>query len=133
MLIDELVKWGLPLEYVNLLGERGIRELNPVQVEAVKRGLLNGVNMVISAPTASGKTLIAEMVLVKTAVNGLVGVYLTPLRALASEKYAEFSVLNKIGVKVGITTGDYDQPAEYLGEYDIIVATYERFDSLMRL
>jgi len=131
--VKELVKYGLPQAYVELLGKRGICELNPVQVEAIKRGVLSGRNMVISTPTASGKTLVAEMLLVKRALEGKIGVYLTPLRALASEKYQEFSKLRDLGLSIGISTGDYDQPAEYLGEYNIIVATYERFDSIMRL
>jgi len=131
--VEELVKYGLPQAYIELLVKRGIYELNPVQVEAIKRGVLSGRNMVISTPTASGKTLVAEMLLVKKALEGKIGVYLTPLRALASEKYQEFSKLRDLGLSVGISTGDYDQPAEYLGEYNIIVATYERFDSIMRL
>jgi helicase len=131
--IDELLKHGLPADYVDILRERGIRELNPVQTEAVNKGLLREVNMVVSAPTASGKTLIAEMALVKTTRLGKIGVYLTPLRALASEKYDEFHALGKLGLSIGITTGDYDQPAEYLGLNDLIIATYERFDSIFRL
>lgn len=131
--INELLKQGLPADYVDILRERGIRELNPVQTEAVNKGLLREVNMVVSAPTASGKTLIAEMALVKTTRLGKIGVYLTPLRALASEKYDEFYVLGKLGLSIGITTGDYDQPAEYLGHNDLIIATYERFDSIFRL
>jgi helicase len=130
--VEELLKYGLPRVYIETLMERGIRELNPVQVEAVKRGVLSGSNIVISTPTASGKTLVAEMLLVKKSLEGKVGVYLTPLRALASEKYQEFSRLRDLGLSVGISTGDYDQPAEYLGEYNIVVATYERFDSVMR-
>jgi helicase len=130
--VEELLKYGLPRVYIETLIERGIRELNPVQVEAVKRGVLSGSNMVISTPTASGKTLVAEMLLVKKSLEGKIGVYLTPLRALASEKYQEFSRLRDLGLSVGISTGDYDQPAEYLGEYNIVVATYERFDSVMR-
>jgi helicase len=130
--VEELLKYGLPRVYIETLMERGIRELNPVQVEAVKRGVLSGSNMVISTPTASGKTLVAEMLLVKKSLEGKIGVYLTPLRALASEKYQEFSRLRDLGLSVGISTGDYDQPAEYLGEYNIVVATYERFDSVMR-
>ena len=132
MKVEELLKYGLPRVYIETLIERGIRELNPVQVEAVKRGVLSGSNMVISTPTASGKTLVAEMLLVKKSLEGKIGVYLTPLRALASEKYQEFSRLRDLGLSVGISTGDYDQPAEYLGEYNIVVATYERFDSVMR-
>ncbi|ADV64770.1 DEAD/DEAH box helicase [Desulfurococcus mucosus] len=124
---------GLPEAYVRLLEERGIRELNPVQSEAVEKGLLGEGNMVVSAPTASGKTLIAELALVDAWLKGGMGVYLTPLRALASEKYWEFKTLESIGVKVGVSTGDYDQPADHLGGYDILVATYERFDSILRL
>jgi len=52
---------------------------------------------------------------------------------LANEKYEEFKELEALGLKIGISTGDYDEPAEYLGEYDIIIATYERFDSIQRL
>jgi helicase len=131
--IEELEKHGLPVEYINLLRERGIIELNPVQLEAIRKGVLAGRNMVISTPTASGKTLVAELLLVKRALEGKIGIYLTPLRALAGEKHREFLRLNRLGLSVGISTGDYDQPAEYLGEYSIVVATYERFDSIMRL
>ncbi|MEM1800211.1 MAG: DEAD/DEAH box helicase [Desulfurococcaceae archaeon] len=133
MEIGELVKWGLPAIYIELLRNRGITELNPVQEEAIRKGVFNGENIVISTPTASGKTLVAEMLLVKRALNGHIGVYLTPLKALASEKYEEFKQLERLGLSVGITTGDYDQPAEYLGKHDLIIATYERFDSLLRL
>lgn len=133
MLVDELRDHGLPSSYIDILKKRGIRELNPVQREAISKGALREVNMVISAPTASGKTLIAEMALVKTTLSNRIGIYLTPLRALASEKYSEFKKLEEIGLRVGISTGDYDHTAEYLGEFDIVIATYERFDSLMRL
>lgn len=131
--VEKLVDYGLPYSYVELLRERGIRKLNPVQVTAIKNGVLSGKNVVLATPTASGKTLVGELVLVKTALNNGIGVYLVPLRALASEKYSEFKQLERLGLKIGITTGDYESPAEYLGKYDIIVATYERFDSLLRL
>ena len=59
------------------------------------------------------------------------------LRALASEKYERFLELSKLeikkgGVKVGIATGDYDSKDEWLGDRDIIVATSEKTDSLLR-
>jgi helicase len=133
MRVEELMSKGLPESYVRLLAREGIVALNPVQADAVNKGVLEGRNLVVSTPTASGKTLIAEMLLVKTVLNEGIGVYLTPLKALASEKHREFSRLSQIGLKTGITTGDYDNPAEELGDYDIIVATYERFDSLLRL
>ena len=59
-------------------------------------------------------------------------VYLSPLRALASEKYAEFSEFSRFGLRTAISTGDYDSSGESLGRSDIIVLTNERFDSVMR-
>ncbi|RLG81110.1 MAG: DEAD/DEAH box helicase [Thermoprotei archaeon] len=123
----------MPPEYINLLRERGITELNPVQKLAVSKGVLRGKNLVVSTPTASGKTLIGELALVKSTYSGGIGVYLVPLRALASEKYAEFKVLEKLGLSIGISTGDFESPAEHLGAFDLVIATYERFDSILRL
>ncbi|RLG89692.1 MAG: DEAD/DEAH box helicase [Thermoprotei archaeon] len=133
MKVEKLVEHGLPREYVETLLQNGIDKLNPVQKQAVERGLFTDKNIVVVAPTASGKTLVGEMALVKKAYEKKIGLYLVPLRALASEKYYDFKKLEKLGFRIGISTGDYESPAEYLGRYDIIVATYERFDSLLRL
>jgi len=124
---------GFPEKVVEILLKRGISTLNPIQVKAIEKGVLDGKNIIVSAPTASGKTLIAELALVKTFLSKGMGVYITPLKALASEKYNEFLDWNAIGAKIGISTGDYESPGEHLGKYDIIIATYERFDSLLRL
>lgn len=132
--VEKLLEYGFPRTYIELLKNRGITRLNPVQKSAVKKGLFNSMNLLVSAPTASGKTLIGEMALVHNTINkDMIGLYLVPLRALASEKYDEFKELEKLGLRIGITTGDYESPAEYLGRYNIIIATYERFDSLLRL
>ncbi len=133
MKVEKLVEYGLPREYVETLLQNGIDKLNPVQKQAVEKGLFTDKNLVVVAPTASGKTLVGEMALVKKAYEKKIGLYLVPLRALASEKYYDFKKLEKLGFRIGISTGDYESPAEYLGRYDIIVATYERFDSLLRL
>ncbi len=131
--IEELVERGLPSQVVEILRNEGIENLNPIQREAIKKGLLDGRNIVVAAPTASGKTLIGELALLHNALKGRMGIYLVPLRALASEKYEEFKKWEKIGLRIGISTGDYESPGEHLGRYDILVATYERFDSLLRL
>ena len=66
---------------------------------AVESGLLDGRSLLVSAPTASGKTLVATLaILSHLARGGGRVVYLSPLRALAAEKYDEFSTLS--GVKV---------------------------------
>jgi len=130
--LSELERLGLPRVVIEGLKLKGIASLTPPQREAVDKGLLNGRNIVVSAPTASGKTLIAELALVAAALRGRIGVYATPLKALASEKFAEFKLWEKFGLKIGISTGDFEEPGEALGKYDIIVATYERLDSLFR-
>ncbi len=131
--VSKLKDYGVSSSVVDVLLKRGIRELNPIQERAVKKGLFSGRNLVLSTPTASGKTLVGELGLVWNAHHGKLGVYLVPLKALANEKYSDFQVWESLGLRVGITTGDYESPGEYLGRYDIVIATYERFDSLLRL
>jgi helicase len=123
----------LPKAVIEGLRERGITTLTPPQAAAIERGLLRWANMIVATPTASGKTLIAELALLNSFFMGRKGIYITPLKTLASEKANEFSYWKKIGLSVGLTTGDYDEPGEWLGEYDVIVATYERMDSIFRL
>ncbi len=107
----------------------GISELYPPQTECVEKGILTGKNTLVAIPTASGKTLIAEMAMHNAINKGGKCLYIVPLRALASEKYEEFC--NK-GVKTGIATGDFDRRDDLLGRNDIIVATSEKVDSLLR-
>ncbi len=107
----------------------GITELYPPQAECVGRGLLAGKNQLVAIPTASGKTLIAEMVMHAQIAKGGKCLYIVPLKALASEKYDEFSGK---GVRIGIATGDFDRREDTLGGNDIIVATSEKVDSLLR-
>ncbi|HJJ33100.1 MAG TPA: ATP-dependent DNA helicase [Methanocorpusculum sp.] len=107
----------------------GITGLYPPQEECVKAGLFERKNILAAIPTASGKTLVAECAMQKEIAAGGKCLYIVPLKALASEKYEDFSGK---GVSVGIATGDPDQKDEYLGRYDIVVATSEKTDSLLR-
>ena len=122
-----------------ILIKSGIVELYPPQEEAIKANALEGKNLVLASPTASGKTLIAEICAMKHVLEkGGKVIYLTPLRALANEKYEEFRKFSAIRkpngkrVKVAISTGDYDSSDPWLGKYDIIVTTNEKADSLLR-
>jgi helicase len=129
MKIEEL---PLPEEFRTFLKEEGFRELYPPQEAAVKAGLLEGKSLVISSPTASGKTLTAMMAAYKKLKEGRKVVYLSPLRALASEKYAEFKKLERFGIRCAIATGDFDGSGEVLGKFDLLVLTNEKFDSILR-
>ncbi len=125
---------GLPTEVVAELKRRGVETLFPPQEMAVRAGLLEGENLVVAAPTASGKTLIAILAAARhlSSRTGKV-LYLTPLRSLATEKYEEFSELfERLGYRVAVSIGDYDSSGEWLGRYDLIVATNEKADSLLR-
>jgi len=123
----------------NVLIDSGITELFPPQQDAILAGVLEGKNLVLASPTASGKTLVAEFCALKHVLekDGKV-LYLSPLRALAREKFEEFQKYTKIlkgngrRVSVGVSTGDYDSSDPWMGKHDIIVTTNEKADSLLR-
>ena len=110
-------------------------ELYPPQEEAMKAGLLDTANnFVISSPTASGKTLLAELVMLKSIVQDSGKcLYVVPLNALAYEKYQNFKDKYSSVATVGISTGDYESSSRYLEKYNIILLTLEKLDSLTRL
>ncbi|MEM2785877.1 MAG: DEAD/DEAH box helicase [Candidatus Nitrosotenuis sp.] len=122
---------------IQYLTEQGLAKLYPPQEQAVKAGLLDGKNILVAAPTASGKTLIAVLAIIRflASKDGKV-VYLTPLRALASEKFAEFKKLEKVDfgrpINIAISTGDFDSVDKELENADVIVLTNEKMDSLIR-
>ncbi|MFQ6094872.1 MAG: DEAD/DEAH box helicase [Candidatus Bathyarchaeia archaeon] len=134
--VDDL---PIPEPAKRIILKSGIVELYPPQEEAIRAGALEGKNLVLASPTASGKTLVAELCAIKHVLerDGKV-LYLTPLRALASEKFQEFkkyTALKKRNgrrVSVGISTGDFDSSDPWLARYDIIIATNEKCDSLLR-
>jgi len=135
MLIEDLEKFGASRRIIDLLSTAGVKELYPPQIQAIKRGLLTtDKSFVISAPTASGKTLIAEMAFLRAILeeNAKV-IYLVPLRALAREKYEEFKKkYSSAGLKISWSIGDYDRADPFLGMADLIITTNEKMDSLMR-
>lgn len=127
----------LPAEVIRFYLDSGIEELYPPQAEIIEKGLLEGNNVLAAIPTASGKTLLAELAMLKSISNGGKALYIVPLRALASEKFERFRSFSQIllkngGVRVGISTGDFESRDEWLGSNDIIVATSEKTDSLLR-
>ncbi len=107
-----------------------VKSLHPGQVKAVKAGLFDNKNLLICTPTASGKTLIAEMAFLNN-VNYGKTLYIVPLKALASEKYALFKSLYP-EYSISVSSGDLDSNDNYLSYSDLIVTVSEKFDSLLR-
>jgi helicase len=134
MRVEELADYGLPPEAVGVIRDAGIVELYPPQEEAVRQGLLElRDSFVVSVPTAGGKTLIAELLMVRSLLERRGKcLYVVPLRALAREKYEDFKKYEKLGIRCALSTGDYDSSDAWLARYDIVVTTSEKADSLLR-
>lgn len=123
----------LPDVVKQVLREEGISKLRPAQEKAIKAGLLEGENLLVCTPTASGKTLIAELAALKCVLkNKGKAIYIVPLIALASEKSKEFKRKWSRLCKITQTSGDLDSNDPYLEDYDIIICTAEKLDSLIR-
>jgi helicase len=77
-----------------ILSEVGYNSFYPIQEQAISSGVLTGENLLITSPTASGKTLIAIMAALKKIEKKEKVIYMTPLRSLATEKYHDFLEFN---------------------------------------
>ena len=126
------IKNSIPNELYEIL-EKEIKDLRPAQEKSVKKGLLEGRNLLVCTPTASGKTLIAELAALKSIVEDKgKAVYIVPLKALAFEKYRDFKRRYDKIAKIALSVGDTDSSDPYLADYDLIVTTSEKLDSLIR-
>lgn len=135
MKIEKLIKRSnLPPETQQVLKKKGIIELNPMQSKAIKQGLLDEGSYVVTAPTSSGKTLLAELLTIKKTIKDKQkALYICPLRALATEQHKNFKEkYSSLGMKTALSIGDYDEKDSRLNDYDLIVASYEKADSLIR-
>ncbi|MFH1182125.1 MAG: DEAD/DEAH box helicase [Candidatus Woesearchaeota archaeon] len=131
MLLSD-IKDKIPQKLYDVLSPE-ITELRPSQEKAVKAGLLEGKSLLVCTPTASGKTLIAELAALTAILNKQgKAVYIVPLKSLATEKYKDFKKRYGTFIKVALSIGDIDSPELYLADYDLIICTSEKLDSLLR-
>lgn len=135
MKMSALVRYAIPAEVIALWQARESETLLPLQEMAVKRhGLFEGGNLLIQAPTSSGKTFIGEMAAIETALRRKKVVYLVPLKALAEEKYGDFHAkYTPYGLKVIVSTRDrreFDADLE-AGDFSIAVVVYEKLAQLL--
>ena len=122
----------IPPRLFSILSDK-IESLRPAQEKAVNAGLLDGKNMLVCTPTASGKTLIAELAAMKRILEKKgKAVYIVPLKALASEKQRDFKGRYGETCKIAMSIGDIDKNDSYLADYDLIITTSEKLDSLIR-
>ncbi len=99
--------------------------LDPFQLEAI--GYLDeGHSVLVSAPTGSGKTVIAEYAVHQALARGERVFYTTPLKALSNQKFRDLS--GRLGEsRVGLLTGD----VSINREADVVVMTTEVFRNML--
>ncbi len=114
-----------------LVAAQGISSLWPPQQQGLPPAL-EGQSVVLSVPTASGKTLIAYLAILQAALKGRKSLYIVPLRALAREKWEDLRRYEELGISIGVSTGDYDESGSRLRGHDIVICTSEKADSLLR-
>jgi ATP-dependent DNA helicase len=111
-----------------------VPQLNDLQLAAINEyGVLDGENLVVTAPTSSGKTMIGELAALHSALSRRRAVFLLPMRALVNDKFEHFSrVYGPTGLRTIRATGEHsdDVPAFLRGQFDIALLTYEKYSAL---
>ena len=132
---DILRAYGIGDEIINIWKGAYGNGLLPIQEKAiVKQNVLGGKNLIIFAPTSSGKTLVGEIVSVHYAMTKKRALYLVPMKSRAEEKYHHFKdTYGELGIETIISTHDrkeYDQDLERK-EFDIAVVVFEKLNALL--
>lgn len=105
----------------------GFKGFRSIQETFIRRTLLNSKrNVTVFGPPASGKTLIAEMSMIRELQKGGKVLYVTPYKALDRQKFKDFQTFTKLGFPVAISDGDHPMSRELLKKTPVILATYER-------
>ena len=139
--VAEMKRLKINHEFRDILIENGNDKLLPVQYLAIHEGLLKGQDLLVVSATGSGKTLIGELAGITQALRGKKFIFLTPLVALANQKYRDFKKkYKKLGLNVAIKVGrnrvkakgELKLPDSDVPNADIVVATYEGIDFLLR-
>jgi replicative superfamily II helicase len=105
---------------------------NRMQAEALPAILDSRENLVACAPTASGKTALAELAICETLREGGTALFVAPLRALTNEKEREWERFEDLGYSVYVVTGERDLNSRRAERADVLVMTPEKLDSATR-
>ena len=133
MKIKDLKKYDIPSSILNIWEKNPSPYLLPLQEDAIRNyGILGcGENLLVIAPTSSGKSFIGEMAAISQATHHKKIIYLLPLRSPAEEKYRHFKNLySSYGVETVISTRN-NREEDYRiirGTYKIAVMAYEKFN-----
>jgi len=133
----DLAKLGIPDSLIAAWERRGVGELTEIQAAALSDDRFrSGANLVVVAPTSSGKTFVGEVAAVLTALDMRRVIYLVPMKAIAEEKFREFKDTYgdpQIGLQVVVSSGDHAEydPDILSGNFNLAVIVYEKLAQLL--
>ena len=115
----------------NLMDSR-LRGDEIAALPSVARNDKNGnQNLLVIAPTSSGKTFIGEMAAITQAIHKKKTIYLVPLKTLAEEKYRNFKRLySDCGIDITISSRDRKEEDKKIsrGQFQVAIMVYEKFN-----
>ncbi|XP_003248103.1 DNA polymerase theta isoform X1 [Acyrthosiphon pisum] len=125
--------WGLPDQIVENYKKRGIVSMFPWQVECLTSdGVLDGRNLVYSAPTSAGKTMVAELLTMQTVLERDKKVLIIlPFVSVVREKMLYFQELFEgTNKRVAGFMGSYT-PTGGLRSVNVAIATIEKANGII--
>uniref|UniRef100_A0A8B9HIB9 Activating signal cointegrator 1 complex subunit 3 n=1 Tax=Astyanax mexicanus TaxID=7994 RepID=A0A8B9HIB9_ASTMX len=109
---------------------------NPIQTQIFHTLYHTDTNVLLGAPTGSGKTIAAEMAIFRVfnKYPTAKAVYIAPLKALVRERIEDWKIRieEKLGRKVVELTGDVTPDMRAIAQADLIVTTPEKWDGVSR-
>ncbi|XP_050172493.1 activating signal cointegrator 1 complex subunit 3 [Myiozetetes cayanensis] len=109
---------------------------NPIQTQIFHTLYHTDCNVLLGAPTGSGKTVAAELAIFRVfnKYPTSKAVYIAPLKALVRERIEDWKVRieEKLGKKVVELTGDVTPDMRAIAQADLIVTTPEKWDGVSR-
>lgn len=109
---------------------------NPIQTQTFHSCYNTDHNILLGAPTGSGKTIIAELTILRLFSEnpGSKIVYISPMKALIKERINDWSSRMEgiLGKKIVELTGDVNPDIKSILDSDIILTTPEKWDGITR-
>lgn len=129
-----ICNWGLPLSTVNEYNRKGVDKIFDWQHECLvnNKVLFEGSNLIYSAPTSAGKTLVSEILMIKNILERRKkALFIVPFVSIVREKIIYLQeLMTSSGVKVDGFYGGY-HPARGFDPLDLSVCTIEKANNII--